>query len=210
MAKPYHLNATVATLLAQIACDGSLPQGAPTSPVISNMICAKMDSQLQRLAQRFNCRYTRYADDLTLSPFKTSFPKPLARFVVTAAGEQLEVGSELQRIIDENGFTVNPSKVRLQSEYQRQEVTGLTINEFPNVSRKYISQLRAMLHAWEKFGLDQAEEAFQTKWDRKHQSVGSSRRQTDIICEVPNNRVGIHGDGGHQISSRGKFFHISR
>ena len=168
MAKPYNLNATVATLLAQIACDGSLPQGAPTSPAISNMICAKMDSQLQPLAQRFNCRYTRYADDLTFSTSTKRFPRPLARFVDTPTGGQLEIGSELEKVIKDNGFTANPDKIRLQTRNTRQEVTGLTINQFPNVSRRYVNQLRAMLHAWERFGLDGAEREFHAKWDRKH------------------------------------------
>jgi RNA-directed DNA polymerase len=67
MAYPYNFNAEVATILAQIcSLRWTLPQGAPTSPVISNMLCAKMDSQLQRLAKENRCYYTRFADDLTL------------------------------------------------------------------------------------------------------------------------------------------------
>jgi RNA-directed DNA polymerase len=170
MAKPYGLNADVATLLAQLACDGSLPQGAPTSPVISNMICAKMDAELQRLAQRFHCRYTRYADDLSFSTFTNSFPKALARLVSTPAGEQLEVGSELEKVIIGNGFAQNQEKVRLQTRQKRQQVTGLTVNEFPNVTRRYVSQLRAMLHAWETFGLENAQTEFLTKYDQKRRN----------------------------------------
>jgi RNA-directed DNA polymerase len=170
MAKPYNLDAAMATLLAQIACDGSLPQGAPSSPVISNMICAKMDSQMQRLAQRFACRYTRYADDLTYSTSRRRFPAPLARFVETSGGEQLTVGAELEKVIKDNGFAANPDKIRLQTKNKRQQVTGLTVNQFPNVSRRYIGQIRAMLHAWEKFGPDGAELDFHMKWDRKHRN----------------------------------------
>lgn len=66
MGKPYNLPASVATLLAQICCfNNELPQGAPTSPIVSNMICAKLDSQLQDLAWQHHCFYTRYADDIT-------------------------------------------------------------------------------------------------------------------------------------------------
>ena len=167
MAIPYNLNPDVATVLAQICCfDNQLPQGAPTSPIISNMICAKMDSQLRRLAQRHRCIYTRYADDITFSTSMRSFPDALAS--VNPAG-QMEVGSELRRIIEENGFEINPDKVRLQTrKYCRQEVTGLTVNKFPNVRRKYVRQIRAMLHAWEKFGLEAAEEEFSERWDDKH------------------------------------------
>lgn len=169
-AKPYNLNPEVATLLAQLSCNGSLPQGAPTSPIISNMICAKMDTELQRLAQRFNCRYTRYADDISFSTFTNSFPKPLARFVDTPAGQQLQIGIELDKIINGNGFTPNQDKVRLQARYKRQQVTGLTVNQFPNVTRRYISQLRAMLYAWRTFGLDSAQKEFHAKYDLKRRN----------------------------------------
>ncbi|MBE3133112.1 MAG: RNA-directed DNA polymerase, partial [Acidobacteria bacterium] len=66
MGTPYKRKPGVATLLAAICCaDNQLPQGAPTSPIVSNMICAKMDSQLQKLAEENRCFYTRYADDMT-------------------------------------------------------------------------------------------------------------------------------------------------
>jgi len=65
---PYKKNSQIASLLAAICCfDNKLPQGAPTSPIVSNMICAKMDSQLRRMAQRYRCTYTRYGDDITFS-----------------------------------------------------------------------------------------------------------------------------------------------
>jgi len=168
MAVPYNLNASVATVLAQICCfRNELPQGAPTSPVVSNMICAKMDSQLQKSAKQHRCFYTRYADDITFSTHLRTFPAALAKF--NSAGE-VGVGNELKRIIDENGFKINPDKVRLQTKYRRQEVTGLTTNEFPNVKRKYVRQIRAMLHAWRKFGLKDAEKEFLNKYDKKHRS----------------------------------------
>ena len=158
MAVPYNLNPVVATILAQICCfDNALPQGAPTSPVVSNMICAKMDSQLQRLAKKHLCFYTRYADDLTFSTSLKVFPFALGR--INAQG-QAEIGDELLRIITGNGFEVNLSKVRLQGKHRRQEVTGLTVNEKPNVRRTYVRRIRAMLHAWRRFGLDAAEREY--------------------------------------------------
>ncbi len=168
MAIPYELPPPVATVLAQICCfNNELPQGAPTSPIVSNMICAKMDSQLRRLAQRHRCVYTRYADDITFSTSVPRFPDALAD--TTSAG-QVEVGGELRRIIEENGFEINRDKVRLRTIYRRQEVTGLTVNEFPNVRRKYVRQIRAMLHAWEKFGLEAAEAEFLNHYDKKHRA----------------------------------------
>lgn len=168
MAVPYQLDAPVATVVAQICCfDNQLPQGAPTSPIVSNMICAKSDSQLLRLAERHRCIYTRYADDITFSTSMPTFPAALAR---TSWSGQVAVGAELAQIIEDNGFQINPRKVRLQTRNGRQEVTGLTVNEFPNVKRKFIRQIRAMLHAWRKFGLQAAEEEFHRCHDSKHRN----------------------------------------
>jgi RNA-directed DNA polymerase len=166
MAFPYELNESIATILAQICCfDNALPQGAPTSPIVSNMLCAKMDAQLQRLAQKHRCYYTRYADDITFSTSLRVFPYALAGITPTG---KIEVGDELRRIIKENGFEINTSKVRLQKRNRRQEVTGLTTNEKPNVRRNYVRQIRAMLYAWQNFGLAAAEKEFLTRYGKKH------------------------------------------
>ena len=164
MGVPYKLDPAVATVLAQICCfNNQLPQGAPTSPIISNMICAKMDSQLQRLANQCRCTYTRYADDITFSTSIRDFPSDLAR--INSSG-QVEVGAKFNRLITENGFEINLDKVRLQTKTRRQEVTGLTANRFPNVRRKYVRQIRAMLHSWGKFGLEAAQEEFLNRYDK--------------------------------------------
>lgn len=164
MAYPYHFNDKVATVLAQIcSLHTCLPQGSPTSPIISNMICAKMDSQLQKMAQEHRCFYTRYADDLTFSTYVSHFPSALAVLVADEMGQRVEVGNELLKIIHDNGFRVNKSKVKLQAREKRQEVTGLTTNQFVNVNRKFIRQIRAMLHAWEQHGYEAAEKEY---WDK--------------------------------------------
>jgi RNA-directed DNA polymerase len=152
MGNPYNLNDEVATVLAQICCHRKiLPQGAPTSPTISNMICARLDAKLQQLAKEHQCTYSRYADDITFSTNRSKFPSVLAR--LSDIG-QVEVGSELSSVIQENGFKVNSKKVRLQTKQQRQEVTGLIVNKYPNVPRQYVKQVRAILHAWSKFTLE--------------------------------------------------------
>jgi RNA-directed DNA polymerase len=167
MSRPYSCTEEVATILSQICChENQLPQGAPTSPIVSNMICAKLDSQLQRLAQKYQCIYTRYADDITFSTSRPRFPPHLAWFSIES--EKLILGNELKNIIEDNGFLVNDSKVRLKSRYKRQEVTGITVNEKLNVKRKYIRQVRAVLHAWDKYGVDNAEAEFWERFDEKH------------------------------------------
>src|SRR5205814_3311637 len=78
IAKPYCLLPHIATYIARICCrDNALPQGAPTSPIISNMICSRLDRQLLRLARQYRCVYTRYADDLTFSTSMPRFPGAL-------------------------------------------------------------------------------------------------------------------------------------
>lgn len=171
MATPYGLHPKVATVLAQICChNNQLPQGAPTSPIITNMICAKMDSQLQKLAKDCKATYTRYADDITFSTTLPKFPIDLAYIINDEDGEKLNLGNTLLNIIIENGFEVNEEKVRLQIKGNHQEVTGLTTNIFPNVDRRYVRQIRAMLHAWSQFGLEAAEKEYFTKYDSKNKS----------------------------------------
>lgn len=175
MAYPYNCTEEIATMLAQICCiNNQLPQGAPTSPTISNMICARMDSQLQKLAKDNRSTYTRYADDITFSTTSLSFPKSLALVVHESTGAQLEIASPLRNIIENNGFSINPQKTRLLTPNVRQEITGITVNMKPNLQKRYYSQIRAMLHAWEKHGLEKAAEEHFTKYHPKHRNPFSS------------------------------------
>ncbi len=174
LSAPYNCKPAVATVLAQICChNNSLPQGAPTSPIISNMICAQMDSQLRRLAQKHRCIYTRYADDITFSTSLSRFPQSLA-YNYDQFG-QLIIGKEMKQIIEDNGFKINLNKVRLQTRSHSQEVTGIIVNSKLNVSRRYVRQIRAMLHAWEKHGLDNAQTEFWAKHDDKWRNSSSSK-----------------------------------
>ncbi|MFN8475509.1 MAG: reverse transcriptase domain-containing protein, partial [Anaerolineae bacterium] len=193
-APPYNLNTDVATVLAQICCvtDSNLdraylPQGAPTSPIISNMICAKLDSQLRKLAESNKCDYTRYADDLTFSTTRPRFPAALAQ---TNESGIVELGDPLKAIIESNGFEINLAKVRLQTRYQRQEVTGLTTNVMPNVQRGYIREIRAILHAWERYGL----EAVQARYEQKYlPSHLAPHRQPPSIAQVVRGKIEFLG-----------------
>jgi RNA-directed DNA polymerase len=167
MHTPYNRNHEVATTLAQICCfNDYLPQGAPTSPIVSNMICAKLDAQLQRLAKEHRSTYTRYADDITFSTSRPNFPKGLAYFSDETG--KLEIGDELKAIVDDNWFEINTRKNRLQPYSKRQEVTGLTVNIFPNVRRDYVREIRGMLHAWQRYGYGAAEKTYRTKYAGKH------------------------------------------
>ncbi len=168
MSSMYGTADEVATTIAQICCHkDSLPQGAPTSPVVSNMVCGKLDAELKALAREFGCTYSRYCDDITLSTERGTFPKALAS--VEGLGEErcLTLGDRLISIINRNGFQINEAKSRLLSRSDRQEVTGLTVNRFANIPRKYIRSLRGALHAWQTYGLSGAASEFQKKYDMR-------------------------------------------
>lgn len=165
---PYNLPESVATVFAQICCfNNQLPQGAPTSSIVSNMICAKMDSELQDLAMNNRCYYTRYSDDITFSTSLPDFPTSIGISITLTDSVP---GDDLDRVISENGFKINKNKVRLQLWFRRQQVTGLTVNEFPNVRRTYVRQIRAMLHAWRKHGLINAEQVYFSEYDKKYRN----------------------------------------
>jgi RNA-directed DNA polymerase len=123
-----------------------------------------MDSQLLELAIQNRCVYTRYADDLTFSTTIRSFPGSLATILPSG---KVELGSDLLEIIISNDFQVNTSKTRLQTEHRRQEVTGLIVNEFPNIKREFILQVRAMLHDWRVNGIETAQRNHFNKWRTK-------------------------------------------
>jgi len=144
---------------------------------VANMVCGRLDGDLRTLAKQFNCVYTRYADDITFSTDMPQFPPDVAAHVGDAKGfrREVKVGPALERVIHENGFSINPSKVRLYSSSHRQVVTGLKVNEFPNVSRRLCNQIRAMLHAWSKYGLNGATKEFSAKYDPKRRPVNGAR-----------------------------------
>lgn len=169
-ALPFELSPEVAKALAQLCSyDGSLPIGAPTSPVLSNMICLRMDSQLQRLARQKGCWYTRYADDLTFSSSRREFPREIAH---RNENGTTSLGNDLERIVETNGFKPNITKTRLQSAGDRQVVTGIIVNRKLNLDRRYIRRIRAMLHSWDKYGLDGAQGSV-SRWDKKERFPGA-------------------------------------
>lgn len=189
MGKPYKLPSRVATVLAHLCCfQRRLPQGAPTSPIISNMICAQMDSQLQRLARASHSTYSRYADDITFSTTIREFPSDLAS--VNELG-QVRLGQKLDEIITRNGFAINNDKIRLRGKNRRQEVTGVTVNESPNLPRKFTSQIRAMLHAWKKYGPCAAQEHWERNYDRKRRAEWHSTPRFEQVLKGKIEYIGM-------------------
>jgi hypothetical protein len=113
--------------------DGFMPQGAPTSPALSNLVCRALDARLDGLAHRSGGAYTRYADDLTFS-FPAGFDK-IGRFRWW-----------VDQVCHQEGFLVNPKKSRVIRRSQRQTVTGIVTNDALRVPRDQRRRFRAILH----------------------------------------------------------------
>ena len=141
----YGYNAEVSKLLAAICTHrpvlpdgfvvwpGVLPQGAPTSPALANLVCRRLDARLEGVARRFGATYTRYADDLTFS-FE-AVPAALGRFLWW-----------VDQVTQQEGFALNARKRRILRPHQQQRVTGVVVNERPAVPRSDRRRLRAVLH----------------------------------------------------------------
>lgn len=126
-----------------------LPQGSPASPALTNLICRRLDRRLQGLAESLGFVYSRYADDLTFSAKDGAGAETgdLSRRV----GKVLRA---CRGIVEHEDFLVHPGKTRIMHKGSRQEVTGLTVNEKPNLDRKTRRRLRAVLFQLEKDGPD--------------------------------------------------------
>lgn len=125
----------VSTIISQLVCyEKKLPQGAPTSPIISNLIFNIVDLRILSLAKKYKLSYTRYADDMSFSTNNKAFRTDHIEFI-----------QELKVLLKNSGFDINESKTRLEYYSSRQEVTGLTVNKKINARRKFIKQTRAMV-----------------------------------------------------------------
>ena len=143
MAKPYCLGREAAMVIAQICCyKGFLPQGAPTSPILANMVTSCLDTKLIKLAKKYKFSYSRYADDITFSSFRSSFPREL----ITFQNNELIIGEELNSILNSSKFIINPAKVHISRKSNRQEVTGVIINKKPNIRRVNLNELRIVFY----------------------------------------------------------------
>jgi retron-type reverse transcriptase len=117
-----------------------LPQGACTSPMISNLIAKRLDSRLFGLCRKMGLVYTRYADDLTVS---SSNPTDRIGYLL----------ARIRHIAQDEGFEINEKKTRVLKKASRQCVTGIVVNEKPSTPRRLRRQMRAILHNAKKTSL---------------------------------------------------------
>ncbi len=120
----------------------ALPQGACTSPAISNQIARTLDRRLSGLCQKAGWSYTRYADDLTFS---------------APPGKREDIGrflAKVRHIVEDEGFAINEKKGRVQRAGGRQTVTGIVVNNHKlRLPREELRRMRALLHNAKKTGL---------------------------------------------------------
>ena len=135
--KHFNLPHEPAITIAQLACyQGKLPQGAPTSPIITNLICQVLDMHLLSFAKRYRLDYTRYADDITFSTNDKAFLEIWNSFY-----------AELEKKVKKAGFSINEKKTRITYRDSKQVVTGLVVNKKISVDHAYCRKVRAMAHS---------------------------------------------------------------
>lgn len=133
-----HFSPAVGTLLTNLCCyQGYLPQGAPTSPAISNLVLRSFDRWLGDWCRQQHVHYTRYCDDLT---FSGDFHPQLVIKMV-------------KRCLETRGFTLNTQKTQLLTRHEREIVTGVVVNEKLQVPRTYRRTLRQQLYYCKEFGV---------------------------------------------------------
>jgi retron-type reverse transcriptase len=150
--------------------DRALPQGACTSPAITNVLCRKLDTRLAGLARKLGFAYTRYADDLTFSgddPARVGWLFRSVRMVLKA-----------------EGLTEHPTKTRVMRRASRQEVTGIVVNDRPALSRDQRRELRAILHNAARHGLPAQNR------DNRPDFAGYLRGRVAFACMVEPQRAG--------------------
>lgn len=159
-----------------------LPQGACTSPAITNLLCRKLDKRLAGLAKSAGFSYTRYADDLTFSG--------------EDAGETGRLLRSVRKIISGEGFIEHDKKTRVMGRGRRQEVTGVVVNTKPTVSRDEIRTLRAILNNAKRTGLEGQNR------DKVANFEAHLRGRIAYISMVDRDRGKVLQDAFEQVSSR--------
>lgn len=129
-----------------------LAQGSPLSPYLANIVCKELDEKLYNLCINRGFSYSRYADDITFSTDDHTI-ESINSFLDEAKG-----------IIEREDFFINNKKTRIQSKYYNQSVTGITVNEHPNVKKTFIKDIRNILYIWKKYGYIEATKRFQIKY----------------------------------------------
>ncbi|MDF2653677.1 MAG: RNA-directed polymerase [Bacillota bacterium] len=119
--------------------NGSLPQGAPTSPILSNMVFLPLDQIIESYCFRRGIHYTRYSDDMFFSGDFQPF----------------HIIGFIRKLLKKNGYTLNEKKIVVAGSGNRQTVTGVVVNKRPQAERSYRREIRQCIYYIGKFGLEE-------------------------------------------------------
>lgn len=185
---PFSYSASVANLLAQMCCyRNQLPQGAPTSPLLSNIVCRRLDGQLSHLVRLYECDYSRYCDDITISG---NLPRIPNRLFKQKSDKTFCAGDSLREIIESNGFEINAHKTKAFHRSKRQMVTGLVVNQKVSIKKEYRRNIRKALFIWDKHG-EAAFYRFMQVWDSKNRPPGKEKPSWESVLRGKINFVGM-------------------
>jgi RNA-directed DNA polymerase len=158
LSRLFDFNPRVSTILARITTfQDQLPQGARTSPILANFIAHNLDKRLLEIARDNRLRYTRYADDITFSSSDRRIPASVISSIKRKYEDgNIDLSPQVVDAFARSSFKINPKKTRLMLRSDRQEVTGLIVNEGVNVWRRDIQRLRLKLYSCKKHGMTEA------------------------------------------------------
>lgn len=129
---------SIRTMLVNLCCyKDYLPQGAVTSPMISNLVMKPFDEYMGKWCEERGIHYTRYCDDMTFS----------------GEFDEKEAENKVRSFLGVMGFELNQKKTKVVKKHHRQSVTGIVVNEKPQVSREYRRRLRQEAYYCEKYGI---------------------------------------------------------
>ncbi len=167
---PFKFSEEMASYLATLCThENILPQGAPTSPVISNLICRNLDFKLFKFAHSQRAMYTRFADDISFSSQKDIFDDLFEQ--------------NLSNIIVGEGFQINEDKVWKRDQNNRQTVTGLVVNKKVNVTRQFKKDLRYLIKIFHRDKGSGSAQLWLEKYYRKKHRYGGNTPKIERIIE---------------------------
>lgn len=133
----HYFPVAIGTMLTELCCrNHELPQGAPTSPAISNIVMKFFDDAMGEWCGKRNITFTRYCDDITFSGNENLYPAYM----------------KAKSLLEHMRFEINEEKTKFISHNRRQKITGIVVNEFPQVPRDYRRSLRQELYFFHKYG----------------------------------------------------------
>lgn len=151
----------IAALTSLCCYKRALPQGAPSSPLLSNLVCFGFDVKLHELGSLLGSSVSRYSDDIYFSSTRNSIPQELASIRECGATREVVIGSALNSLVDMFGFEINQRKTKVQDRTMQQNVTGQVVNDGVGLPRECYRYIRGSLRLWERHGLDVAARCYQ-------------------------------------------------